>query len=81
MARNATTAALSVKREDALAEHGHNPIDAVIHDAFGFPMDQYDRVLEVVQSNFSVDELVDGEQRRVGEVQYTEDEVVAVRVR
>jgi len=61
MSRDATTAALSVKREDALAEHGHNPIDAVVHDPIGFPMDQFDRVLEVVQANYDADELVNGE--------------------
>lgn len=81
MARATTTAALSVKREDALAEHGHNPIDAVVHDPIGFPMDQFDRVLEVVQANYDADELADGEKRPVGEVEYTDDEIVAVRVR
>lgn len=80
MARDATTAAVSVTREDALAESGHDPIDAVIHDPIGFPMDEFGRVLEVVQANYNADELANGEERRVGEVEFTDDEVLAVRV-
>jgi hypothetical protein len=74
------SATVTVERLDEWCDIDEHPINAQIQNPFDFPMEQYEYVNEIVRENYSTDDLADGEKRVAGEVVYTEDKVVHVRV-